>query len=823
MNPFMMSNIFMGPMGMSISPMCGFGVSMPYYGLNDPFTFMNNPIFRNTTYDYLLNPMLAVQPNQAQLYTPMNMFGSTQLPLFNNFPGVNPVNPWAPRETKEEREAREAREAEEKKPENVAKKEKIEDYKKQFAKFKELTDDDIKDSEEFKELEAQYNEALKEKDINKRLEKLEEVFKQFSKETLTKLALADKDIDSMLFLIGYNFPSSTSYKHKLNESKHEVDWRSTLTQMEANLKKDDATTIGFLGAEMLNNEKNPKNRTQILQIISVWNDNHKDESNRSILRKLADYIPNNEQIVNWKAGVEGLVIALVEKADSFAEKNGGSDKFDIMIKQRTKLADLLKAKVTDNKKITKPDVLAIAKEFEKLYAMLRLQEAEVANRKIVEKYAEKMNAIKEGAIPDDIIIKETKEDLEAEGINISNIELDELPEKDRGFRVNTSHNNTAMQEIDKLDDPQKKIDALVAEPNKKLKGVANNNGVYETTNSSTNAPKKYFAISEDDKIVEVKLNTKTNKYEAVSADEVTAEEIGQYVDTISALDRYIKEGKIKASAYTKGVYLSVDQHPDKHSDVFVIRNNKLVKVKGIIYRNGTIKLNNGKETTLSQLTDDDVTEVTSKKDIYTKSAQAAAKKPTKKTTASKSASKAKETEETKNEKESKIEKTKSDNESETYKQGLSTADWIDGPTDDIYYTQINDYLNNLDSSDVFDYLAGFYSKNFYEGIIEYLDDEQDNGAITMTAKKNLITAFVEFAKSKGISESDSRIRTIELILKKYESDSAQECTTFNHGGGWCSFTRGIWNGISSIFGDSKTDNEVLDDNMKSLFNELKEN
>ena len=71
------------------------------------------------------------------------------LPMFNNFPGMNfpgmnNNSPWSPwfqpsrTETEEEKKEREAREAEEKWPENVAQKEKIDNYKEFFTKFKEL-------------------------------------------------------------------------------------------------------------------------------------------------------------------------------------------------------------------------------------------------------------------------------------------------------------------------------------------------------------------------------------------------------------------------------------------------------------------------------------------------------------------------------------------------------------------------------------------------------------------------------------------------------------------------------------------------------------
>ena len=626
MNPFMMMFSPLGGFGF-FGGGCCCGVNMPYYGMDDRLTFMNFPVFRNTSMDYLLDPRLAMmQTQQSMMYGGGNMFGNTMLPLFNNFPGMNfpgmnaPWSPWwqpTRTETEEQKKEREAREAEERDPKNVEIKEKIDNYKDCFEKFKKAVDAETKGSEKFKEFEKKYNEALKEKKLADRLKKLEELFDTLDTKTLTKVALADKDINHSLFMIGYSFPKSTSYKHQIGSS--EVDWNTFfLTSIEGNLSKDDATPVGILGGKLL--DANCKE--QILQIISTWNDTHRDDDSKGLLRKLADYIPNSkEQVVNWKAGVSGLALALIAKADSFVEENGSNSDFTKLVAQRKKVSDLLDKNITNNKNIKKSDVIALANEFDKLYAMLRIQEAIVMNAKVVDKYADKFNAIKPNAIPDDIIIKETIEDLKTENIAVpTSSELDKLPEKESAFVRDNKRSTSKWEDIDNdtEGEPEKRAQALVNSDPKMLKGVISHKGVYETTNSGKNAPKRYYMVK-GDKLVEAKYNETTKKYEPIKdAEDVTSVEINTYVETINDIDIYIKAGKIKNSTNVKGVYLSVDAYPDNHREVFIIKDNKLVKINGTLYTDGTVKLKNGEKVKLEELTEDDYSVVESEDDIYTK-------------------------------------------------------------------------------------------------------------------------------------------------------------------------------------------------------------
>ena len=783
MNPFMMSNMFFGPMGMSVTPFCGCGVSMPYYGMNDNLTFMNFPIFRNTSSDYLLNPYLAMMQSQQSCMQPGYMFGSNMLPLFNNFPGMQGMNPWwQPRvESEEEKKKREEKEAEEKKPEFIEKKAKVDEYKSYFNKLKELLDTDTKNSADFKALESEFNTALKEDKIDDRIKKLEDVFKKLDKETLTKIALADNSIDLKLYEIGYNFPSEIS-KHNKNNDPEALETQIT------NLNLSDHISVGGFGQFAITMND------YILHILSSWNDTH-DASEKGIIRGMAKHMPEvssenpvgNQQ--QYRAGIEGVADALLSKAEKFKNANGGAKDLPLLCKQieavRSKLQVIKNVDYNNKQRVQKSDVYALADEFDKLYVMLRLIEADVMNQKVVNKYSAKMNGLIEGAIPKDIINKETIQDLKAEGYeSLLSTKLDKVDIKAGEFKIKKSLINSDKKFEDKP--KQELIEYLADKENGTgvLTQVGDTN-VYKTTDyDGKNGGVKYYTVS-DDKLVRCDKDGNV----AENAPEVKASDIEKYDESLKRIRSLINAGAIvpyKASNLSCPVFKSTGKDSKQF---FALIGNSFGQVK-----KGTHINKNLNESDLNTDFSDSDIKTAENTDVK---------------------------QEKEEEKTQKVKKNEIKTNSDAYSQGESTAKWVDGSTDDIYYPQINDYLNELTSSTVFDYLAGFYSKGFSEGIIEYLDDESDNGVITMTAKKNLINKFIEFAKSKGISESDSRLKTLILMIKKYDSETMAEHTTFNHGGGWFNFSRGFWYGMSSIIGDSRTDNEVIDENMRSLFNELK--
>lgn len=611
MNPFMMSNMFFGPMGMSVTPFCGCGISMPYYGMNDSLTFMNFPIFRNTSSDYLLDPRLAMIQCQQSWMQPGNMYSNNFLPLFNNFPGINPW--WQPKtETPEEKKAREEREAEEKKPENIEKKAKVDEYKSYFEKLKSLLDTDTKNSADFKELESQFNEALKEKNIDNRVEKLEKVFKRLDKETLTKVALADKSINSKLYEIGYNFPGEIS---KLNESNSSKD----LDNLIATLNLSDSVAVGAFGPTAIKSSNN------ILHIISSWNDTH-NTTEKGIIRGMAKHMPKvneNDPVTvqqQYKAGIEGVANALIKKADEFANANGGAKSLPKLCKQiettREKLSVIEKVDYNNKERVQKSDVNALADEFDKLYVMLRLVEADVMNQKIINKYGKKMNELIEGAIPEDIIIKETKDDLAAEGFKTLPTSLDKIDIKESGLKIKKS----IISADEKYEKKQDLIDKYLADEENGvgvLTKVGDSNVYVTKTPKGKEKQAKYYTVSDDNKLVECDKDGNI----AENAPEVKAADIEKYVETLnkkeekkdkkSEEETKIREkiDKIEAADFEclsdvmdsakelgyKGTCLSdyFVLETSKGKRYFKYENGKLVFQEGVsgVNSNGTIKLN----------------------------------------------------------------------------------------------------------------------------------------------------------------------------------------------------------------------------------------
>ena len=627
---FGMPNMFiMGPMGMSMSfGGCGCGVNMPFYGMDDPLPFLNFPVFRYTGMDYLLDPRLAYYQSMQDMrngFGPGN-FGSNYLPLFNNFPmSQTCLSPWwnpsRKPETDEEKAKREAREEKEKSPEYKEKKEKVEQYKKLFEEFKKITDTD---SDKFKDLKKDYDNALKEKDIDKKIEKLEEVFESIETSALRKAILAsDKKNITKLYLAGYNFGSGNAV-HKATES--ERDWKDTLILLNNGMESGNDEPVGAF-AGMVNN-----NKTQILQILSTWNDTHNGAKDKGLLRKLAETLPKDTpgQQVQWKTAIVNLSNALVSKAEDFAKEYGGIDKFpnlQSMIKKVNEGLKPINETNTQTGKISKEQVNKLANEFDNLYAALRMLEATALNREFVDKYAEKMNEIREDVIPDDIILKETKEDLESEGMKdvISKITLDSIPEKKSDIKIRKKSDKEKMKKIDEdtKDDPQEKVNQLVSSG--KLEQDEDHEGIYHVKLTGENVPTRSFKVV-DDKLVEIDFSSP--KKEPISEEDVTAAEINEYIETARDIEKYIKDGELKVRTNMKisspKIYQATGADKNGFSDIFYIKDNKLVKIKGTLSVNGNVDLKSGGKKLITELTDDDVTVVTSADDIYSaKDAEAA--------------------------------------------------------------------------------------------------------------------------------------------------------------------------------------------------------
>lgn len=137
-----------------------------------------------------------------------------------------------------------------------------------------------------------------------------------------------------------------------------------------------------------------------------------------------------------------------------------------------------------------------------------------------------------------------------------------------------------------------------------------------------------------------------------------------------------------------------------------------------------------------------------------------------------------------------------------YTNGYELYNMLDGKTSAIEYQDINIILEDLNKDNIMKFLEGFYSHGDSEGIIEFLDDEWDGDAISMNGKMNIIKSFLEHAKEKGF-DNTIYYKRIERILDGYDSETDKNFNT--------------WHIL-----DWTTDNEIIDDAMKKLYNKIKE-
>lgn len=198
---------------------------------------------------------------------------------------------------------------------------------------------------------------------------------------------------------------------------------------------------------------------------------------------------------------------------------------------------------------------------------------------------------------------------------------------------------------------------------------------------------------------------------------------------------------------------------------------------------------------------------------------------------------------------------------DAYDKGALVFEQVKRKTTDDQYKDIDKAIKEVNSTNVLQFLGGFYSGKSHEGIIEYLDDENDKKAkhkITMEGKLNLIKSLVECAAAKGLS-NDPAVQQLAQYYELYTTGELKDAKDFNNNGkisleaiGTYAATGatagaatgaaiGVWFfGIGAIVGakiggiiggiggaitgcfDKTTDDEVIDGLMKQVFQALKD-
>ena len=136
--------------------------------------------------------------------------------------------------------------------------------------------------------------------------------------------------------------------------------------------------------------------------------------------------------------------------------------------------------------------------------------------------------------------------------------------------------------------------------------------------------------------------------------------------------------------------------------------------------------------------------------------------------------------------------------------------------------------NNLNKNNIVEFLNGFYIHDSHEGIIEFLDDEHDDGKIKLENKVNIINSLIERAKEAGIDENQisGLLKDVVAHTRNYTGGwfGGKNCFNKDAEPWWKITLRNAIPGTFGCFGgtlDTITYNEVIDEEMKKLHAEIK--
>lgn len=391
----------------------------------------------------------------------------------------------------------------------------------------------------------------------------------------------------MLDEAGYNFNGTNK--------EYDTKLKKELNSLEQDIKSGKGDLLAQISAS--------ENNAQILRIVSYWNDNHSAKENRGIIRLVAQHIPaeESERTLHIE-GVKNLSMSLINKVEDFKGSVDGN--FTNLDKATEELSKALTNATKAPKEFTKANLEALADKFDKLYAMLRMMEAERIRNTINTKYSflNDISSSDRDIVNDDLVLKSTKEDLRKEGISLAGVETDNVPTEE-------------VEEVSDIDEvsetAEEKVEKLVEKEN--LKQTAKE-GVFQSVVTSSNEPAHFYTIK-DDKLVELKDVKSIDKdgkctmadgtiktLEQVKADavEVSAQDIIDYNNTLTRVDELVKAGTLVKCQQQFGgavLYRSKGKQEDGNRQYFIVKDNKLMKLDcKYVTANGIVVGNDGSKT-----------------------------------------------------------------------------------------------------------------------------------------------------------------------------------------------------------------------------------
>ena len=559
-NPFMMSNIFFGPMGMSFIPTCGCGVSMPFYGQNDVFTFLNFPVFRNQSYDYLLDPRYAMMQTQQSMMR-NNYYSNTMLPLFNNLPGMDMTWPWIQNkpETEEEKKAREAKEAENKKPEA----EKAKALKNTFDSVKKFAEANKDILALDKSIIDKANEAMKKEKAEDRLAAMKEVIALIPDDKLKLVIYSDDKVRKNLRVAGFNFEKS-NVKNKDIQSG-DADNIDKLTTLHDDLQRKSYSELQIVSSQLASKDAA---KDLILSVISNWNDKYHGTDDKGLLRWIASNLPEGKDKVAKDDAVYKCTLTFIQALEAKAADYKDCPKIE------NALQSLLSAKQSMINNFSKETINKVASAFDTLYARLRMQEAVKVNDLIKnDSNFKSINEAKEGFINDKMVVEETYEDLISEGFS-NPPKASDLDEVKKTSAVTVSTQRVSDKDDEYKGNPQGLIDEHLAKDNKYLTRVGDTN-VYQTKDyDGKGKGVRYFTVN-DNKLVEATLNADGTF--TTDGTQVKSTDIEEYDESVQRIKKLIGSKAIVPVANQDGLFKATGA-----DEYYALIGNKFGKVKNSV-------------------------------------------------------------------------------------------------------------------------------------------------------------------------------------------------------------------------------------------------
>lgn len=335
----------------------------------------------------------------------------------------------------------------------------------QYDKLKKILESYSENSDEITtEEKAAIKTALdKSGSISEKLNALKAAYNKLNSKELRKALLSLEKTE--LSKMGYNFDNK-KFSFKIENEENEKLTRA-ITTMDTEIAEHKYDTLQVY-------VPNTETNDGIMELISYWNDEHKDDNNRSIIRYIASKFPSDDAAKqNAKETISRMVESLINKAKEVEDELECGEEF-------TKAHEaLLKQLKATNAKFEASSLKTLATKFEEVYARIRIAEAKGLNEKLQKDYSflNDISSSDTDFVNDNLVVEDVKADLEAEGIKTDNYKgIGDIGSSGADDNVD----NTKSEEKQEKEGKEEVIETISGLSATGMRGIANENGMTST-------------------------------------------------------------------------------------------------------------------------------------------------------------------------------------------------------------------------------------------------------------------------------------------------------------------------------------------------------